>query len=326
MISPLNLTAEQILKSSALQIFYSESDLDQVYKALLKKWHPDVCPDPIASDVVSHINALIAKARHAYANGGYPDTLKIGGTLYPYIAVRPFELGELYICPRNVIWAVERQYDDLAKHWLDIIKGYKFPSDEVKTKITPFIPRNSHVKAYKDRAYVIIDRPHNFIRVRDIISSKGIIDPKHVAWTLSRAYNLAGFLHYNNITHMDISVDTFFIEPATHFGALLGGWFYSGNPSPIAAPSRSAHLTQQKGASVHDAQIRIMGRTMLGCNSISELRRNVDIPQAIKTWLGAPALDNIIEAERKWKDVIISAFGERKFTEYKLTISEIYSN
>lgn len=323
MIDPLSLSAEDILKSRALDIFPNENEMAAIFKKLAKRWHPDTSSGD--TRVFSDINSKYQAAQKAWANGGYVSSLKIGSTIFPFMYESRFEMGELYVCPRHIIWAVKRDWDDLAKQWLEVIKKYKFPNDDVKSKIVPHIPKNSHVKAYKDRAYVIIDRPYDLIRCADILRSEGPFDAKHMAWTISRAYNLCGFLNYANIRHNDISVETFFIEPASHRGALLGGWFYAGAPKALAVPSRTSHLISLDAAAAHDAQIKLMGRQLLGIPNAAKVHSS-NIPAALKQWLLSAPLKSIHEAETNWKKILKDSFGDPKFIEWKLETSKIYPN
>ena len=327
---PLNFSAYQILRLRAIDLFPKEEGSVTVFRNLARKWHPDRNKDLDAARVFAHVSQLLNDAKKAWLTGTYPNTLSINkstGTIhYPYLSAQKYELGELYICERHVIWATERTNDDLAKRWLETVKSYKFPSDAVRDKITPFIPRNSHTVANGDRAYTIVDRSSDYIRVADILAKKGPMDPRHVAWTMSRAYNLAGFLQYAGIAHLDISPESFFIEPSTHFGALLGGWFYSAPSGKklIAAPARNAHLV--KSEANLDLQVRLLGRRMLGAHSPVELRANKAIPDAMRHWLMGSPMTRVADAHNVWhKKVLIDSFGEHRFTPYDLTTKEIYS-
>lgn len=329
MTDVLSLTAAQILKAKPSQLFTSEKDLGRDHKALAKKWHPDLNKDPKAKEVIVHINTSFALAKKAFEGGGYPDTLQIktkeGVVSYPYLAALKTEFGELYICERHIIYAAERQYDDLAKQALEVSKAFKFPNDDIKAKMSSFLPRNIHTVANGDRSYTIMARDRDYIRAIDLLN-KGPIDPKHVAWILSRAYNLAGWLQYSDIQHLDISPETFFIEPSSHLGALLGGWFYSGTGKlkPIAAPSRSANLSKVKRSKAHLSMIRVMGRRLLGSNSIAQLKYRKDIPAPMRMWMTSSAGDDPIKEEEAWKKMLVESFGPRRFTTLNITTKDVY--
>ncbi len=330
-MSPTSLTAEEIISARPADLFKDEASARASFHALAKKWHPDHSSHPLAAAAFAAINVKYSQAREAFKRGGYFNTLTIktsaGEATYPYLSVRPFELGEVYICPAHVIWATRREYDDLAKAWLASVKTYKFPNEEVESKIRPYIPANSHTVANGDRAYTIVDRKRKYLRVADIVSAIGSLNPRHAAWILTRAYNLAGFLRYAKIAHLDISPETFFVDPPSHHGALLGGWFYSApaGEKPLAAPARTAHLAATNSTTGLDAQIRLMGRRILGASSPAQLRANAEVPKPMRDWLLGQPLDNIAQAHDTWRNkVLIDSYGKHSFTVFDVTEESIY--
>lgn len=330
-VDPMN-AVEILTITRPSTLFPDLSRAEANWRHLIKKWHPDQNSDPLARQVSAHINALYADVKRAVKSGGYPDTLTIqtksGPVSFPHLAVRPFELGELYVCERHIIWAAARQHDDLAKRWLDTTGAFRFPNAAEEARNSPFLPKNNHVVVDADRTFTIIDRTADYIRVSDIVAKMGPLDPKHAAWVMSRAYNLACFLGYAGIVHLDIRPETFFIEPSSHIGALLGGWFYTGyeRHAPLAVPSRAEHLARQRPALAHLSQIRAMGRRLVGAPTVADLRQNTTLPAPLKAWLLGWAGSDPIAETAAWGQIIDKSFGPRRFTPYPLTTAEIYSS
>lgn len=329
MTDPTTLTGEQLLAHPA--IFGRDGDVEGLFKKLAKMWHPDVSRDPLAGRVFAHVNALYQAAKR----GEYPSTLSLktreGIEHFPYLAVRPFELGELYVGSRHLIWATERKHDDLARRWLETTKRYKFATDKMRDEVSRYLPRARHnTVALGDRTYTIIARPLDHVRVADVIAVKGPFDPKHAAWIISSAYNLSCWLQYSDVKHLDFTPESYFIDPATHIGALLGGWYYTGkngdarHGGPLAVPTRTGHLARLSRDAAHLSQIKIMGRRLFGCTSIAELRRSADVPSYVKTWLLDPAGANPVQEYRTWTELLERTFGKRKFTVLSLTSKEVY--
>lgn len=333
----LDWPASRILSAKAFELFPSEKDAQATHRALAKKWHPDRHTGQAqveANAVLSHINAQLAKARESWAKGETADVLNIrmsdgSAKTFEYIAVKPTELGEVYVCPRHIIYACERQYDDLVKRALLTSKEFKFPSTELEQKVRKHLPRNIHAIGNKDRSYTILARDGDYVRAVDLLDH-GPIAPEHVAWILSRAYNLASWMTYSRLTHLDISPESFFIELETHRGALYGGWFYSGygeGPSlvkPIAAPARTSHLAKAAGTRAHMSMIRLMGRRLLGASSFGALKARKDVPEPMKRFLLTAGTDNAFKEEAEWKEVLRKSFGPPKFVKHSLSAAEIY--
>lgn len=324
-LDPVKATAEEIL---ACRWIFTKDSNDADWLRWAKAWHPDVNKHPAAKDVFAHV-----KSQHeAIKRGDYPNAVTIkskrGTFYYPYLAKREFELGELFICNRHVIWATRRSEDDLAKRWLDTTKHFKFPNKTVEDELRLELPNNSHTVANGEWAYTIIDRKRDYVRVRDALDKLGPFEPAHVAWILSRAYRLVGFLNYSNVHHLDVSTETFFIEPATHHGALLGGWYYTGygKTPPIGAPARTAYLRGKFGsvAQQHLTQVRAMGRQLLGCEKISEFRKRKDVGEPLRSWLMGVGGTDVVAEERAWKKALEDTFGKRRFTVCPITMKEVY--
>lgn len=319
----LTLSAAQLLQRRVL--FKPGQDIASLFKQLMKRWHPDQNSDPLAKDVAAHVSQQYAQARR----GEFPNTLtmktKNGPVIYTHLGTRPFELGDVYICPRDVIWRVRPEFTDLVKQFLDVTKKFNYPNDAVRDKIAPFLPRNVRVLVNPDYTYLLQERDAPLVRCADIIANKGPLHPKHVGWIMSRAYNLAGYLHFAKMTHLDISTETLFIDPATHLASLLGGWFYSGTPKIIAAPARSAHLVKAEADQAHGQQIRALGMQLLNAKSGVELRANKELPPAMRSWLMGRAGSSLIREEEQWKKVLTDSFGPRKFTVLDLKFEDVYT-
>lgn len=322
-MSILTLSADDVLRQRWL---FKPADGDSLYKELLKRWHPDLNSDPKAEAVVKHINEQWA----AIKRGEYPNTLTIKHpnslvSYYPYFTKQAFELGDLYICEKFIIWATRRDNDDLARRWLMTAKHFKFHDKEMESKVQIYIPRESHTVANDEFTYTIIARDKDYIRVADLLQKFGPLEPAHAAWIMSRAYNVCCYLQYARITHMDISAETMFIEPESHHGGLFGGWFYTGYDStkPLAAPARTSHLVRQVGPTAHLSMVRAMGRTLLGVPTFSQLRK-ANIPEPMKSWLLNAGGSDPIKEYSDWKEAITKTFGARKFTAMPITTSDVY--
>lgn len=317
----LSMSAEQLLSSPFL--FRPSSNLKEEQLKLLKKWHPDRNSHPRASEVVARVNEHYDRA----TTGDFPGFLKIktskADVHLVIIGTSAFELGDFFITPQDFVWRVRPAFKDLAKQFLDVTKTLKYPNDDVRAKIAPFVPQNVRVVVNTDWTYVLVKREYDHVRLADLRAKLGPMDERHVAWCLSRAYNLAGLLQYNKLTHLDISPSSLLVEPSSHRGALLGGWFYAGAPKPIAAPARTAHLAKQEPSLAHGQQIKLLGRELIGARTVPELRA-MKIKEPLKSWLIAPSSGDVVRDHTTWQQVLTDAFGERRFTELKVSTADVY--
>lgn len=322
MIDALTATADQVLAQRWLLTEGGE----ELAKRWLKHWHPDVNPDPRAGDVFAKIKGEL----DGWRKGERPNTLSLTtrGKVehFRYLAVIPFELGELYVGERHLIWATRREEDDLAKRWIDTVKNMNFPLDKAGEleRYVPHWARN--VLAIGDRTYVIIHRDPGFVRLADVLKKQPRLDPKHVAWICSRMYALCTGLAFAGVTHLDISPESIFINAETHDAALLGGWYYTGYKrfKPKAAPKRTAQFGKLERNSAHLGQIRLLGRRLLGANSLGALRARKDVPEPIKAWFGGSHGYEPVSEWGLWDQTLRLAYGPAKFVKWELDVSSIY--
>lgn len=334
-----NLSADDIMRISINKpelLFSAPEKVAEEYKLLAKKWHPDLNKSVEASKVFMQINVLHQVALSKAKNNawGYVNTilLPVNGSYtkqFNYLACVHFELGEIYICDKNVIFATEKQYDDLVKQYLSTTT-FEFANDDMKKEMVKFLPQNVQRYDDKDRTFVVVDRPLNSVRLADLISVKKKLDPKLVAWIMSRMYGLACYLNYANISHFDFTPESFFVDIESHGGSLLGGWYYAGIKGlpNLAAPQRVSNIIPKikevHPNAVHLNTIKQAGRKMLGVSNIASLRLNKDVPTPLRNWLCTPSGNKPVEEFKKWNDCLVDSFGARRFTKFEISVDEIY--
>lgn len=326
MIDATTQTAEQLLANRWLLGDLSDEPLA---KKLLKLWHPDVNRHPLATDVFEHVKSQLDLVR----KGEAPNVLTFrpgkAKVQHRYLIKQSFELGELYVGEKTLIWAAERQWDDLSQRAVSTIKTFKFPNSNAELSLRKKLPHEVQALTDGDRTYLVMDRDPNYVRLADLLAMGGPLDPRHVGWILNRAYNLAGFLKYSRIAHLDFSSRSFFIDPANHVGALLGGWYYTNHlgskPNKyLAAPTGGAALANVHPRQAYLTSIRAMGREALGARTIGELKKRLDVPAPMRRWLSSATDGNVLEDEKGWKQVLKDSFGAPKFVELNVTTRDVY--
>ncbi len=323
-----------IPENSPHLLFFNIDKVEDDYKTLARIWHPDLNSDPQATAVLQHIHLLLQAAHSAKANGtwGYGSSLTVktqkGMVYHPYLTMKPFELGEIYICADQVIFATRREHDDLCRRFLETTKTFKFADAKMEAEFKTALPQRVHTVANADRAFTFVRKDPENIRVQDILDHE-TMDPRHIAWILSRAYNMCCWLNFSGLMHLDISPESFYVNPATHSGALLGGWFYAKSPfdaKALAAPARTAHYAGMDANRAHLSMVKQMGRKMFGLSSIVAMKGAKTVPEYLRKWLTAPASADPIEEYKQWHTTLEKTFGKRRFTIYPLTRDQIYSS
>lgn len=343
MIDVTTLTAEAILavpKDQPQLLFSSnEDEAKDQFRKLSHIWHPDRRPSDLT--VQPHFSALYDLAIERIKDDSWvkPNTITIK-TKDGYIEIvyrrhHKIDLGDMYISDNVVTFLIDREFTDLYRHGVSVIKGFKFANEKMKEEVARFLPVIQAEVETADRLVLVVKKTKDLVLLRDVIDHfKGEIDCKHVAWITSRLYNFACYLEYCGLSHPDISPDTVFISPEKHSMALLGGWWFvvKKGEKLKAAPARTIALlpsdllkNPKADGRVVNELVRSVGRETLGDVMGSKLLMKSHIPAAMSMWLRGSGTEKSIDEYKTWVDKILKAsFGERRYVELKLTADDLY--
>lgn len=327
------LTAKQILAVPMDQpekVYTGEESVCKMeYRILAKRWHPDHTKGN--NDVFVHIKLLYELAIDRIADGIWkePGLLKLtalNGSVHRmrYLRMRPFELGEMYIGSAIVGYAIKTDYKDLIENAERMVRSLTYADDKMRGEVSRYVPIWYECLRCADRYFVTLRKDPEHICVRDLlIKLGGKIEPKQVAWIMSRLHNLLCYFEWAGIVHNDISLDNYFISPAGHIGSLIGGWWYAKRVGQrmVALPERTIRyakpdcISSKKAAFSTDAElIRALGRECLGDAFGNKLVLDKSVPKAMLNWLQSPGSGNAYEDYNTWYNTVLTkSFGPRRF-------------
>lgn len=341
-----SLSAEALLAipgDEPERLFSNDAEeLKKRFRKLAMRWHSDRCADPRADEVFAHLGTLRASAEQKIAAGSWqpPGLLQLrtlDGKAYDlrYGLKAPFELGMQYIGATHVTYVVEKQYADLFDAGMRTLKGFRFANDRMKDEMQRNLPQVKAQLETRDAHVVVLEKKPELMRLRDLLErSGGKVDPRHVAWVMSHLYNMACYLRWAGLAHNDLSLDTVFVSPQHHGGAVLGGWWYAaGFKNKLRAlPTRSAQLAPSDVLRSHNADarvdlesIRAIGRELLGDPLGSGLASDKEVPQQLASWLRAPTSADALDDYRAFRDhVLPGSFGPRRFVTWDIDTTDLY--
>ena len=311
------------------------------YRLLGRHWHPDHNSDAQSPQVFQHISKLYRLTQELLNANRWrgAGTLELGNSdgvfrRIPYLRIVPFELGEMYVGEREVVFAVERQYGDLFENAKKQIAGLKFADAGMKREIARCLPPVPTYFATADRLLMVLSKTPDLILLDDLrIFLGGRIEPTHVGWIQSVLHNLSCYLGYANLVHHDISPQTVFVSPQFHTGALLGGWWYArqtGDKIP-ALPARTIQnappdvLRDKRADGRTDLElIRATGRELLGDPGGGHLSADKNVPSAFAGWLNGATNGDPVREYQLWKEVLQKSFGAPRFVKLNINVGEIY--
>lgn len=321
-------------------LFSSRDAIRGEYRALARRWHPDVLGGdgtPFAHLHQLHEAGLAKIARGEWLTPGVLELTGADGILrrVRYVKDYTIHVGHAYLGHEYVTYVIKDDFADLAETGSKRISTLKFPNASVRDGMVERCPTFKATFRTNDKIALVLNKPNNLVRLRDLLEHlNGQLDPRHVAWITSELLNLACYLEWSGLTHNDLSPETVFICPKKHTIKLLGGWWYA---VPVGA--RMARLQEvrtvanlpskvasSKLASVRTdlSLVRLLGREMLGDPGGSRLSRDKTVPAALATWLRTAPSDTAREDYRGWQEVLTASFGARRFVELDVDPSVIY--
>jgi hypothetical protein len=341
-------TAAAILsipETSPETLFRNFQSIDDTFRDLAKTWHPDRNTSPDATDVFAHISRLHDAAVKKSAGGiwdappfdGQQGVLRLETnakvvSIFRYHRAHDFQLGRYYVSDHYVLYLLKKEYRDLHEAFI-AETDFKYPSDRVKKEMERLLPKIEKTFETKDHLGTLIPKTPDVLPLRDVLSHLGKMDGRHVAWVLSRLYNIACYLAVSHIHHNDISIDSVFISPAMHSALLLGGWWYSTTDDEKlwALPRRTAELSS-KGSllmKIPDPRldlecIRLLGCELFGDPSGVRMKKDPDVPSHISAWLRFPRSEDAFDTYAAWRKVLEGDYGPPKFVKMELDAQKLY--
>ena len=237
----------------------------------------------------------------------------------------PFELGDMYINKEEVVFALDQIYADLVDNAVTYMRLFDNIPNEYK-EFRKYLP--SFIKSFKEGSscIVVIRKDPGMILLKDILNFYGgSLDPKHVAWILSSLYNLCCYLQFMGSCHNDISLNSYFISPEFHTGALLGGWWYATKIGEKikGVPARTYAILPQN---MKDNKLQ---QKIIDLILVKKLGREMLIgkpaPEPLVNWLETPTSGDVLNDYTTWRgEIIDQAFGGKFFTPMNLKADQIY--
>lgn len=256
-----------------------------------------------------------------------------------YLTKRKTDLCTMYVARKNIIYIFEKQYEKYAMNYLDKISQITYPTADMEKELSNYIPKRVTDCRLKDGSiFIVIEKKDGIYPLRML----GILLDRHVAWIVSRLENLCCLLHYNNMVLNGLTVDNLFVDPANHQIYLYGGWWFAGfagaeisgvsaDVKPYLECSKERflfHQTKKRNRNCFRTDlesIRMVASTLLGYPDKGMLDQDKLLPESFRKFLLKEPEADARSDFRKWDQVLVESYGERKFIPLSITEEEIYS-
>lgn len=289
---------------------------------MIRDWHPDVCSDPDAGEVIRHLNAV----RKSFSTKPRVTALRpftaVGGKSFGMrvLSETRDDLTQILVARNSVSRMFEAGDADLAKICAENIASFRFADDEMRAQMSKSLPPPPKRTDLEDgRVMLTFPRDPEEVLLSDLIRKEGPFDARTGAWIVSGLMNICCWLAWAGRAHGGIRAESVLVAPKTHKVRLFGGWEFSGDLGevPIALPDATLRMfptisTTGLKKGVDAALVREVAFRIFGHSSVSTLMGG-GVPEPIATWATFPADPDPVTDYGNWKAALRAAFGEPKF-------------
>ncbi len=344
----MNPTEERALAYSAVQLTQTLSSLDvyghnpaqwnRIHRVMMAKWKQHESEEPFwAPRVRTRLRTWFSalKSQQTPRPSPIERTLEVPGVgAFNYFGSEVFVGHTTYIGQDRIVMIFDEGQSDLMqqyqKNWRNL---QQFLDQKLFRTDQAFYPWSRSVNidvADTASSCLVISKPKEYVSLQRVLEVKGALDPRHVAWILTRLYYQACLMRASGAINLEISPKNIFINPGSHELVLIGGWQYANGiaSKALAAPSFTRKtcpsLVEEGGVvrGVHLAQmIQHTGRLLLAEN----LGEEFGVPPRLASWLNreecyaAPG-DELFY----WNKAKVLAFGPPNPIPWDLTSRQLY--
>ncbi len=221
----------------------------------------------------------------------------------------------IYTARRNIIFCFDKDHADLAEQYRKNVSLLDYPSADTR-QLSNFFPKVTG-------GFSLTNGGTALVTAKDEdeypLSLFGTLGGRHVAWIISRMENLCCVLEYNGLVHLELNENTLYINPYTHQASLYGGWWKAGKHNSLSSDGKTILQCRQ-----NLLQLRNTAARLLGFDSAQNVHSSREIPKALAQFISGLPENNAYDDFALWDDMLIKAYGERKFIHLDTDDETIY--
>lgn len=305
----------------------------KVYKELIKQYHPDNCKDLQATEIIQKIQMLYTRAEELFQNNLWEKTnyIKFISTTGKQIFIHyqyhhVFELGEYFVCNKNVIYSFDFSKKKYYNNYIQNINNLRHENDNMKKVFSRIFPKILSEYDTKDNRHIIVlTKTAEVHPLRCVIENffNNKIPDRHLAWMITRLLNICCYLKYNNKVCNGINVDNLFVSLDYHSILLLGGlWYATDDNTPMIGTSKD--IFNIMTPKVKSDKI---SKFITDIESVKFFGRQYMLdtyPQPLKDFFNSGSQDDPLKEFKEWEKTLNKAYGERKFIKITANNNQIY--
>ncbi len=223
--------------------------------------------------------------------------------------------AEVYVARRNIIFHFKDRGGEKTELIRRNVSLLDYPSADTRN-LEDFFPKISGGFVLNDGTHIcVISKNEDEYPLRLF----GALHGRHVAWIVSRLENLCCVLQFSSLVHPQISPDTVYINPYTHQASLYGNWWNCGKP-------QTRSFSDRQLLSLHQNLwgLRNTAASALGFADANHITNSDYIPKAFTDFLRSTPRVTAYDDFAYWDEMMIKAYGERKFVTMDTNDEDIY--
>ena len=217
--------------------------------------------------------------------------------------------ADVYVARRNIAFHFRKGMNDRAEHFRRMVSSLDYPSADTRS-LSDFFPRvTGAFMLDDDTSLVVISKREEEYPLRLF----GKLGGRHIAWIISRLENLCCVLEYNALVHPEIDPDTVYINPTDHSASLYCNWWSVQQRN--SRGDKGFLLTSNDNLK----GLRSTAKALLETTEVTP-----DTPKALLDFINSEPRADAYEDFAFWDEMLIKAFGERKFIKMETEDSDVY--
>ena len=225
--------------------------------------------------------------------------------------------AEIFVARRNIVFHFHRDSMAKADHYRKMVSLLDYPSADTRN-LSDFFPCVTGGFALNDGTGILVIRKHEDEYPLCLF---GRLSGRHTAWIISRMENLCCVLEYNGLVNPLIGIDTLYINPYTHQVSLYGGFSETVKNNSLSVDGKSVLSTRQNLLG-----LRSTAAHLLGFQHGGSVRAEKNIPPALAEFINSQPQGSAYDDFAYWDEMLIKAYGERKFITMDTDDEQIYGN
>lgn len=260
-----------------------------------------------------------------------------------YLAKRRANMCTMYAAKRNIIYLFDKEHEAYARRYKEMIERIVYPSKEMERELSSYVPKLvTECRLSDDRWFLAIEKKEGVYP----LGMLGNFTDRHVAWMISRLENLCCLLQYNEMVLNGFALENLFVDPANHQIYLYGGWWFAGfigaqragaSQGVFSHGKEKEYLSEGCGQNERNHgrtdlySIRQIAIRLLGFADREDLERQLEgggtqvLPRPFADFLLEDVKRDAVADFKKWDEVLLQSYGERKFIPLAMTQEEVYS-